>query len=126
VLVQDLLVAPIELPPFTNSAVDGYAVRFADVAAGGGDSNGEPRFFSPHGLRHLCGIELSHAGCSAEQVAAVLGHESSDQAAVYMKQAQRDILARDAQAKRDAMYAREVREAAIDAAYNVARLRGAR
>jgi molybdopterin molybdotransferase len=35
VLVQDL-VAPIELPPFTNSAVDGYAVRFADVAAGGG------------------------------------------------------------------------------------------
>jgi molybdopterin molybdotransferase len=35
VLVQDL-VAPIELPPFTNSAVDGYAVRFADVAVGGG------------------------------------------------------------------------------------------
>ena len=35
VMVEDL-VAPIELPPFTNSAVDGYAVRFADVAAGGG------------------------------------------------------------------------------------------
>jgi molybdopterin molybdotransferase len=35
VLVQDL-VATVALPPFTNSAVDGYAVRFADVAAAGG------------------------------------------------------------------------------------------
>jgi molybdopterin molybdotransferase len=35
VLGQDL-VASIALPPFTNSAVDGYAVRFADVAAAAG------------------------------------------------------------------------------------------
>jgi molybdopterin molybdotransferase len=35
VLVQDL-VASVALPPFTNSAVDGYAVRFADVAAARG------------------------------------------------------------------------------------------
>ena len=35
VLVRDL-VASMALPPFTNSAVDGYAVRFADVAAAGG------------------------------------------------------------------------------------------
>jgi molybdopterin molybdotransferase len=34
VLVTDL-VAPIPLPPFDNSAVDGYAVRHADVAARG-------------------------------------------------------------------------------------------
>ena len=33
VLARDL-VAPIALPPFTNSAVDGYAVRAADLAAG--------------------------------------------------------------------------------------------
>jgi molybdopterin molybdotransferase len=26
--------APIDLPPFDNSAVDGYAVRHADLAAG--------------------------------------------------------------------------------------------
>ncbi len=32
VLARDL-VASIALPPFTNSAVDGYAVRFADLAA---------------------------------------------------------------------------------------------
>ncbi|HEV7260084.1 MAG TPA: gephyrin-like molybdotransferase Glp [Bosea sp. (in: a-proteobacteria)] len=34
VLAQDVT-APIDLPPFANSAVDGYAVRFADLAAGG-------------------------------------------------------------------------------------------
>jgi molybdopterin molybdotransferase len=34
VLVADL-VAPVDLPPFANSAVDGYAVRLADIAAGG-------------------------------------------------------------------------------------------
>jgi molybdopterin molybdotransferase len=30
------IVAPLALPPFTNSAVDGYAVRSADLAGGGG------------------------------------------------------------------------------------------
>jgi molybdopterin molybdotransferase len=35
VLAGDL-VAPLALPPFTNSAVDGYAVRFADVEKAGG------------------------------------------------------------------------------------------
>ena len=34
VLAADVL-APIDLPPFDNSAVDGYAVRFSDLAAGG-------------------------------------------------------------------------------------------
>lgn len=34
VLAQDV-VAPVDLPPFANSAVDGYAVRFVDLAAGG-------------------------------------------------------------------------------------------
>jgi len=34
VLAADI-VAPVDLPPFANSAVDGYAVRFADLAAAG-------------------------------------------------------------------------------------------
>lgn len=34
VLAQDVA-APVDLPPFANSAVDGYAVRFADLAAAG-------------------------------------------------------------------------------------------
>jgi integrase len=86
------------------------------------DSNGAPRFYSPHGLRHLCGIELAHAGASEQQIAAVLGHASMKMVRVYLKQADQRLLARGAQAKRDAMYARERREAAIEAASNVARL----
>lgn len=34
VLAVDVL-APVDLPPFANSAVDGYAVRYADLAAAG-------------------------------------------------------------------------------------------
>lgn len=34
ILAEDL-VAPVNLPPFFNAAVDGYAVRFADLAAEG-------------------------------------------------------------------------------------------
>lgn len=34
VLAQDVI-APVDLPPFANSAVDGYAVRFADLVVGG-------------------------------------------------------------------------------------------
>lgn len=41
------------------------------------DSKGKPRFYSPHGLRHLCGIELAHAGASDNQIAAVLGHTAA-------------------------------------------------
>ena len=37
VLASDIA-APIDLPPFDNSAVDGYAVRHADLASDGGDS----------------------------------------------------------------------------------------
>jgi integrase len=87
------------------------------------DSKGEPRFYSPHGLRHLCGVELAHAGASDRQIAAVLGHATLKQVEVYVKQAQQRVLARDAQKKRDAMYERELLDAAIDAADNVARLR---
>jgi len=34
-VLADDLIAPIPLPPFANSAVDGYAVRFADLATAG-------------------------------------------------------------------------------------------
>jgi integrase len=58
------------------------------------DSKGEPRFYSPHGLRHLCGVELSLAGATAEQIAAVLGHASVRQTETYIRQAEQRVLAR--------------------------------
>jgi integrase len=87
------------------------------------DSRGNPRYYSPHGLRHLCGVELAHAGASDRQIAAVLGHSTLKMVAVYVRQAEQRVLARDAQRKRDAMYDREVHEAAIAAAGNVTKLR---
>jgi integrase len=89
------------------------------------DSKSQPRYYSPHGLRHLCGVELAHAGASDRQIAAVLGHATLKMVQVYVKQAEQRVLARDAQRKRDAMYDADVLEAAIDAAGNVRRLRSA-
>lgn len=37
-VLADAIIAPGDLPPFANSAVDGYAVRFADLASGAATS----------------------------------------------------------------------------------------
>jgi integrase len=87
------------------------------------DSKGNPRYYSPHGLRHLCGVELAHAGASDRQIAAVLGHSTMKQVAVYVAQAQQRLLARGAQAMRDKMYENEELETLIDLAGNVTKLR---
>jgi molybdopterin molybdotransferase len=34
-VLAETILAPVDLPPFANSAVDGYAVRFADLTPGG-------------------------------------------------------------------------------------------
>jgi integrase len=87
------------------------------------DSKGKPRFYSPHGLRHLCGIELAHAGASDNQIAAVLGHSTLKQVKVYTAQANQLLLARGAQNLRDAMYRQQLHDEAIRAASNVTKLR---
>lgn len=56
-VLAEAVVAPLDLPPFANSAVDGYAVRFADLAAGtetrlpllGRTAAGEPAGALGHG-----------------------------------------------------------------------------
>jgi integrase len=87
------------------------------------DSKGKPRFYSPHGLRHLCGIELAHAGASDPQIAAVLGHSTMKQVQVYRAQANQLLLARGAQNLRDAMYQQELHDEAVKLAGNVTKLR---
>jgi molybdopterin molybdotransferase len=37
-VLADAVVSPIDLPPFDNSAMDGYAIRSADVASAGAES----------------------------------------------------------------------------------------
>jgi molybdopterin molybdotransferase len=60
ILAQDLL-APVDLPPFFNSAVDGYAVRFGDLAASG-------ETVLPVGARVAAGASLAREAGSGEVV----------------------------------------------------------
>jgi integrase len=87
------------------------------------DSKGSPRYYSPHGLRHLCGIELAHAGASDPQIAAVLGHSTMKQVQTYRKQANQLVLARGAQNLRDAMYDQQLHDEMVRAAGNVTKIR---
>lgn len=87
------------------------------------DSKGNPRYYSPHGLRHPCGIELAHAGASDPQIAAVLGHSTMKQVQTYRKQASQLLLARGGQALRDEMYERDLHNEAINLAANVTKIR---
>jgi molybdopterin molybdotransferase len=52
VLAEDV-VAPLDVPPFTNSAMDGYAVRAADTASAGRDQ--------PVVLRVIADVAAGHA-----------------------------------------------------------------
>lgn len=49
-----------------------------------------------HGLRHTAGVTLAEAGCTNEQIRAVLGHSSFEQSQVYVPQVQQEILASEA------------------------------
>jgi integrase len=48
---------------------------------------------SPHGLRKAAGRRLAEAGCSAKQIAAVLGHASLNEVARYTRDADQERLA---------------------------------
>jgi integrase len=112
--------------PWAHTSVTNEMIRVTrDLGFTTTDSRGEPRNYSPHGLRHLCGVELAHAGADDRQIAAVLGHATLKQVQTYVKQANQFLLAQHGQRKRDEMYEREHLETMIAAADNVARLRPA-
>lgn len=54
---------------------------------------------SPHGLRKAAGRRLAEAGCSEEQIAAVLGHSDPGTAKIYTKDASQERMANDAMNK---------------------------
>ncbi len=55
--------------------------------------------FDLHGLRHTRGVELAIAGCTDAQGAAMLGHSSASSFAQYRRQADRILMADDADEK---------------------------
>jgi len=87
------------------------------------DSKGRKRGYSPHGLRHLCGGELTEAACSTDLVMSILGHRTEKQARRYQEQANKRRMAHEGNRRREQMYARQERNKAIDATSNVRRIK---
>ena len=58
--------------------------------------------YSPHGLRHLAGAALAEAGASMDEIMAILGHLTEDEARVYVQQARRKVMAKSAMRKWEA------------------------
>ena len=50
----------------------------------------------PHGLWHLAGVHMSEAGCTDEEMMAVLGHRSATSLRIYTKGAEQRRLAENA------------------------------
>lgn len=68
--------------------------------------------YSMHGLRKNAGMELALAGCSVDEIKAILGHKSDRMALFYAKQASKVRLAKTGAAKWDALIEAEAYERA--------------
>jgi integrase len=77
------------------------------ITAEPGFKTEDGRGYSPHGLRHLCGSALAEAGCTRDQIKAILGHLTDKQVAHYIEQANRTRMAEDGMAKLEAMHDRD-------------------
>jgi enterobacteria phage integrase len=75
--------------PFTVAGFSDW-MRDAITAAG------LPMDCKPHGLRHLAGVRMSEAGCTDEEMMAVLGHKSATSLRIYTKGAKQTRLAENA------------------------------
>jgi integrase len=51
------------------------------------------------GLRHRAGADLAEAGCSPREIMSILGHATERQAAEYVEQARRKVMAKSAMSK---------------------------
>ena len=75
--------------PFT---VSGFGNFMRDAIAGAG----LPLECQPHGLRKAAGRRLAEAGCSANEIMAILGHKSLAEAERYTREADQGRMARAA------------------------------
>lgn len=72
-------------------SAQGFSQWFRDRAKMAG-LNGR----TPHGLRKAAGRRLAEAGCTAKQIAAVLGHSTLSEVARYTRDADQEVLADEA------------------------------
>jgi integrase len=54
---------------------------------------------TPHGLRHAAGRRLAEEGCTANEIAAILGHSTLAMVQVYTRSAAQESLAKSAMVK---------------------------
>lgn len=71
--------------PFTAAGFTSWFRERAEIAGVHGRT--------PHGLRKAAGRRLAEAGCSAKQIAAVLGHSTLSEVERYTKDADQEMLA---------------------------------
>jgi integrase len=72
--------------PWAHTSVTNEMIRVTrELGLTATDSEGEPRNYPPHGLRHLCGVGLAHADADDRQIAAVLGHATLKQVQTYAR-----------------------------------------
>lgn len=71
--------------PFSKAGFTAWFVERARMAGLEGRT--------PHGLRKACGRRLAEAGCTAKEIAAVLGHRTLDEVETYTRDADQGRLA---------------------------------
>lgn len=78
---------------------DGHAWKtdhFKHAFADKRDALGQSKDLHFHGLRHLAGRRLAEAGCTPQEIAAILGHKTLAMVTLYTAQAGQEVLARAA------------------------------
>jgi integrase len=81
--------------PFTDATGFAKAIRRTLKEIGVEDHSG-------HGLRVTAACNLKEAGCTDDQVMAVTGHTETKTLRKYLREVEREVLARQAMAKREA------------------------
>ena len=81
--------------PFANAQTLSHAIRNRLEALGIED-------YTMHGLRKNAGMELAEAGCTVEEIMAVLGHKTPKMALFYCEQARQKVMNENAVGKWDA------------------------
>jgi len=81
--------------PFANAQTLSHAIRNRLEAL-------EIEGYTMHGLRKNAGMELAEAGCTVEEIMAVLGHKTPKMALFYCEQARQKVMNENAVGKWDA------------------------
>ncbi len=98
-------------------SVDGFSRWMRDAIA----AAGLPLSCQPHGLRKAAGRRLAEAGCSANEIMAILGHKTLAEAERYTRDADQGRLAEAAVIKLEGRSANKVSQTAAVGFGNVAK-----